>query len=139
MRTIGTTALIEQIKREGGRMGLVPLVRDGRVFVAQETRTMGGGAGVGWFKSELTPVASIDMDHPLASVGKMRRRRHEWNRMRAYREAEQRRQAARRAVVEDKHSVYRNDLARARRQLGNDDFLRALVEVTYGGRNTRRG
>lgn len=138
MRTISNASLRRQIAREGKRWGLVPTTEDGKVMAAQkETVWVQTAPGVLGTRRELRAVCSIDMHHPFANVLRMRWRRWQHNKARIIREANARREADARRPLEDKRHSYLGDLHRATRQLGNDQFISALLEVTRGSNNAR--
>jgi len=137
MRHINAADLCRQIRREGRRLGLVPhLDADGVVHAAQlEPRY--SGRGILATSKEATPVCSVDMDHPISRVGKFRKARWDRDRLRRLREAQQRRREAAQKEANDRWAAYRGDLEKGARQLGADEFLRAMREVLNGGLDGR--
>lgn len=137
MRRINAADLCRQVRREGRRLGLVPHVdEDGKVFVAEMERRW-GGRGFLSVTREATPICSVDMDHPISRVGKFRRARWDRNRLAKLREAAARRRAAAERESNDRWAAYRGDLLKAQRQLGTEDFLKAMAEVLGGGTHGR--
>lgn len=128
MRTVSTSALVRQVRREGGRLHLHPLVVDGKCFVAQRAVGMRRAGPLGAIKAELVPVCSIDPQHPLRNVARYRRRRWEHDRRRLYAQAAQRRRAAMLSALEPKLHTLKNDARQLVRVLGRD----ALTEVLRG-------
>jgi hypothetical protein len=133
MRQTNAADLQRQIRREGRRLGLVPVIEDGRVFVGEKVKRT-AGRGICHAIDEVEAICSVGMDNPISNVGRLRRKRWEHRgRLARLREAKAKREAAARAHVEDLWQAYRGDLTKARRQLGADDFLRAMRETLRGG------
>jgi hypothetical protein len=133
MRTINAADLCRQIRREGRRLGLVPKVEDGRVFVAEKVRRP-AGRGIAHVVVEAEAVASVSMDNPISNIGRLRRKRWEQRgRLARLRAAQAKRRAAADAAKAEVWQAYRGDLDKARRQLGADEFLRAMRETLRGG------
>lgn len=133
MRRINAADLCRQVRREGRRLGLVPHIdEDGKVYVAELERRWGGRVFLS-VTTEPAPICSVDMDHPISHVGKFRRKRYERNRLAQLRAAEARRKEAKQKAMDDRWAGYRSDLLRGARELGTDEFLRAMREVLGGG------
>lgn len=137
MRRINAADLCRQVRREGRRLGLVPYVdEDGRVFVAEREKKW-GGRGILSVTTVLTPICSVDMDHPISRVGKWRRKRYDRNRLERLRTAQAKRREAAQKESADRWAAYRGDLLKAQRQLGTEAFLQAMKEVLGGGAHGR--
>lgn len=130
MRQTNRADLTRQIRREGRRLGLVPHFDEstGKVFVAEVSRHI-SGRGVLQTVRKLTDICSVDMDHPIANVGKWRRRRYEKSLLIRVREARAARAREAEARKQDIWAAMRPDLLRACRQLGAEDFNKAMAEV----------
>lgn len=137
MRHINAADLCRQIRREGRRLGLVPHVDDEGVVSVAQMETRYGGRGIVSTCKEPTPICNVDMDHPISTVGKYRKRRWDRSRLARLRAATQRRKDAERKRLDDMWHAYRGDLEKARRQLGAETFAQAVTEV-FGVRSDRR-
>lgn len=138
MRTVSPAEVERQIRREGARYGLFPLMQGDRCFVAQKQLqvTDGPDAVVGQLVEELVPICGVNMNAPLQNVWKSRKQRHEFDVAKVYREARVRREEARRRAAEDRSEQRARELERLARRFGTD--VVALAQVRKIQRNVRR-
>lgn len=130
MRQTNRADLTRQIRREGRRLGLVPHFDDvtGKVYVAEMSRHI-SGRGVLQTVLKPTDICSVDMDHPIANVGKWRRKRYEKSLLIRVREARAKRAQEAEVRKADLWQAMRPDLLRGRRELGEEAFSKAMAEV----------
>jgi uncharacterized small protein (DUF1192 family) len=111
------SAIVRQIEREGLRWGLFPLVRDGKVFVAERIPVAycEPGHGLGYVDHKLRAICSIDEENTFANVLRNRIERCEADlaERAAERDAALAREQA--AGEEARSHTYRGDIKRLRR------------------------
>jgi hypothetical protein len=127
MREVSPAEVERQIRREGARHGLFPVMADDRscCHVGQRERFLVEGPVMSAIVEKITPICSVTMQAPLSNVWKSRVQRHEWSRTKVYREALARRKAAERAVLEQNHRDRVRELARLQRIYGKGDLMEA--------------
>lgn len=100
---LSVESIRRQVEREGKRWGLVPVVRDGKVFVAEMSAVVDAPhRGVGSVDYEPRLICSVDEDHPFAAVLMARVQRSEWDLMDRY---NRRRQAEKEASQKELEAI----------------------------------
>lgn len=138
MRVVSLAEVERQVRREGAKHGLYPLLQDGKCFVAQKSRLRCEGAVVGAVVEELEPICSVNMKASLGNVWRSKKRRHEFNLAKLYTEARLRREAAQRRAVEEAYNDRMAELHRLERRFGRQDMGEALL-LGLSGLRVRRG
>jgi hypothetical protein len=139
MRVVSLAEVERQIRREGARHGLFPLVQDGKCFVAEKSLSLNEGGVVGSVLSELNPICSVNMNAPLGNVWRSRKRRHEYNVARWYTEHRKAREAKEKARVDQEFNDRKAELHRLQRRFGRQDMSEALILAMRGMRLRRDG
>ena len=129
MREVSPAEIARQIEREGARHGLFPLIQDGACYVAQRTRVEATAGPVATITPELEAICNVTMAAPLGNVWKGRVQRHEFDHAKVYREAAERRRAARAAEVEGRHAERARELKKMARRFGAQDTMAAAVQA----------
>lgn len=133
MREVSPAEVYRQIKREGARHGLFPVIRDGKCFVAQRERFADAGGTVGAMVTEPSIICGVTMAAPLSNVWKSRKTRHEFNSAEVYRAANAARKAAKRAEMEENFRRRTEEMKSLQKFYGTEEIMRALAEARARG------
>ena len=139
MRVVSLAEVERQIRREGARHGLFPLIEDGKCFVAEKSLALNEGAVVGSVQTDLNAICSVNMNAPLGNVWRSRKRRHEFNVARWYTEHRLKREAAQKARVDELYNDRKAELHRLQRRFGRQDMGEALILAMRNLRLSRDG
>ena len=77
----------------------------------------------------IVPICSVSMEKPLGNVWKGRVQRYEYSHTKVYREANARREAAAKAVAEDRFRQRVLELKRLERQWGKQEIVIAAADA----------
>lgn len=118
-----------QIRREGRRWGLVPVLRDGRVCVGQKARCfMQRGDDPGFTRDRVYYVADVTMSHGFIGVLMNQKRLEERDAANERADIrEQKIQAEAQRQYEEKAHTYDADAERFIRRMGWEAFLEAIT------------
>lgn len=132
MREVSPAETERQIRREGARHGLFPVHDAGRCYVGQRERHLVNCGEVDAVVERVVPICSVTMDKPLGNVWKSRVQRYEYEHAKVYRAANARREAAARAVAEDRYRQRVRELKRLERIWGKQEIVIAAAEALGG-------
>ena len=133
MRDVSPAEVYRQIKREGARHGLFPVLQNGRCYVAQSAKSMVGGEVVGAMVSAPSVICGVDMAHPLSNVWKSRKARHEFDAVGVYRRAAAARRAAQRAEMEQRYADRVREMKALERFYGVGEIQEAMASARARG------
>ena len=133
MREVSPTEVYRQIKREGARHGLFPVLRNGRCFVAEMGHTMRAGDVVGVMLDEPSVICSVDMAHPLGNVWKSRKERSAFDAVAVYRAAAHARRAAQKREMDQRYADRIAEMKRLERFYGVGEIQEAMASARARG------
>ncbi len=131
-RVVSPAEVARQIRREGARHRLTPKMAYGQMTVAEETRERLAGPVVHVAVRTQVSIRNVSMDKPLGLVWRSKKKRHEWNVLKLVRERRARLQEREMARYEDVRRARSNEIRRVASSVGQDEFWRAIYEVSRG-------
>lgn len=133
MQSVSPAETARQIKREGKRHGLYPVIRGDKCFVAQKERVVVDGPLFSTISTDDSVISSVTMQHPLSNVWKSRKQREEFNSAEVYRAAARRRKLAEKRGMDERYGDRIRELKRIERNIGADEMKAIFEEARAKG------
>lgn len=131
-RIVSPAEVARQIRREGARHRLTPKMAYGQMTVAEETRERVSGPVLHVAVRTHVSIRNVSMDKPLGLVWRSKKQRHQWNVLKLVRERRARLQEQAAMRYEDIRKARSNEIRRVAASVGQDEFWRAIYEVSRG-------
>lgn len=135
LRDVSPAEVARQVRRDGARHGLRPVIRHGACHVAQREAFVTEGFPVAVAGERWEPFMDVDVDHPLSNIWRQRKQRHQHRMTPLLMERHAREQELRDIELADLRRQRRKELDHVVRQTGLDAFWQAVAEVHGGKRN----
>lgn len=133
MRDVSPAEVYRQIKREGARHGLFPVLQNGRCYVAQSAKNMVAGEVIGAMVSAPSVICGVDMAHPLGNVWKSRKERSAFDAVAVYRAAAHARRAAQKREMDQRYADRIAEMKRLERFYGVGEIQEAMASARARG------
>lgn len=131
-RVVSPAEVARQIRREGARHRLTPKMAYGQMTVAEETRERIVGPVLHVAVRTQVSIRNVSMDKPLGLIWRSKKQRHQWNVLKLVRERRARLQEQAAMRYEDIRKARSNEIRRVAASVGQDEFWRAIYEVSRG-------